>query len=69
MNVNPTEGAVFEVGDNIILTAVGQSFTLETSHPVENALVQWQSSDPAVVTVSEGVGTAVGAGNLTTRKL
>ena len=35
-----------------------------SSHHVDNALVQWESSDPWVAIVSEGTVTAVGGGNV-----
>ena len=36
-----------------------------SSHKVDNSLVEWRSSDPWVVTVSQGMVTAVGTGNAT----
>lgn len=62
-----------EVAEAAPLTSVGQTLELSvtgvqddgTRQSVDNALIEWQSSDPAVATVSEGVVTAVRGGNTT----
>ena len=56
------------------LTSIGETVRLSTRCPtanksdgssqvVESGQVQWQSSDPRVASVSEGIVTAVGGGN------
>ena len=61
-----------EVSETAPLTSVGETVELSVTgvsddgaQRVDNALVAWQSSDPAVATVSEGVVTAVRGGNAT----
>ena len=62
-----------EVAGVAPLTSIGETAELSvtgvqddgTRQPVDNTLVEWQSSDPGVATVSEGVVTAVRGGNAT----
>ena len=62
-----------EVAETAPLTSIGATVALSvtgvqddgTRQPVDNALIQWQSYDPTVATVSEGVVTAVRGGNAT----
>ena len=61
-----------EVSETDPLTSIGETVELSVTgvsddgaQPVDNALIDWQSSDPAVATVSEGVVTAVRGGNAT----
>ena len=64
--------ASVEVADVAPLTSIGETVELSVTgvsddgaRPVDNALIEWQSSDPDVATVSEGVVTAVRGGNAT----
>ena len=70
----PTPTVVsLEIAEMTPLTSIGETKQLSvtatmsdgSSPVVESALVQWQSSDPWVASVSEGTVTAVGAGNAT----
>ncbi len=62
-----------EVAEVTPLTSFGETVQLSvtarmsdgSSPVVENSLIQWESSDLAVVTVSDGVVVAVGGGNAT----
>ena len=62
-----------EVAEAAPLTSIGGTAELSvtgvrddgTGQPVDNALVEWRSSDPAVATVAGGVVTAVRGGNST----
>ena len=62
-----------EVAEAAPLTSTGEIAELSvtgvqdngTRQPVDNAVIEWQSSDPAVATVSEGLVTAVRGGNTT----
>ena len=61
-----------EVSETAPLTSVGETVELSVTgvsddgaQRVDNALVAWQSADPAVATVSGGVVTAVRGGNAT----
>ena len=63
----------FDVTAIPALTSIGGTAQLSvtaymsdgSSHKVDNSLVEWRSSDPWVVTVSQGMVTAVGTGNAT----
>ena len=68
----PTPTVVsLEVAGMTPLTSIGETVRLSATanlsdgsrRQVESALVQWQSSDPWVASVSEGTVTAVGGGN------
>ena len=62
-----------DVNGTTILSSIGGASQLSvtasrsdgSSHGVDNSLVEWGSSDPWVVTVSQGMVTAVGTGNAT----
>ena len=61
-----------EVSEPVPLTSIGETVELlvtgisdDSVRSVDNALVDWQSSDPDVATVSGGVVTAVRGGNAT----
>ena len=59
-----------EVSETDPLTSIGETVELSVTgvsddgaRPVDNALIDWESSDPSVATVSRGVVTAVGGGH------
>ncbi len=65
--------ASLEVSGTGVLTSIGETTqfmvtaTLSdgSTHPVEAAEIHWESSDPAVATVSDGLTIGVGGGNAT----
>ena len=59
-----TAAAAVSLSANSALLGVGESLTL-TATAADGAAVSWESSDTAVVTVSEGVLTATGSGKAT----
>ena len=70
----PTPTVVsLEVAEMTPLTSIGEKVQLSatanmsdgSSRVVESGMVEWQSSDPWVASVSEGTVTAVGGGNTT----
>lgn len=54
--------ALTSIGDTVQLDVTAHRAD-DTRQPVDGALVTWESSDPAVATVSEGAVTAVAGGN------
>ena len=69
---NPASTLIsLEVAAMTPLTSIGETVQLSSTanmsdgsrRDIESALVQWQSSDPWVASVSEGLVTAVGGGN------